>query len=206
MKRVGILIFENVDELAVAGPFKVFGLARAMSPRSIDICLVAPWGDEPVTCAHGMRMFPDYGLSEASGLDLLLLPGGRIADAVMEDAGLMAWIGKAAACCAQLPAPGSRRLSVVAATVGQGRWPGYPARAFDPQRPREYERDPIEPLMAGRWDVVTPSGLSGDIDMALWILSQLSGDPRLADQVRAKMTNLPEEIVGWRTGNVAGRA
>jgi transcriptional regulator GlxA family with amidase domain len=72
---IGILIFEEAEELDFVGPFEVFGIAAAFGER----CRTVVIGEtlEPVRCAHGLRVLPDYLMKNAPSLDLLIVPGGR---------------------------------------------------------------------------------------------------------------------------------
>ena len=80
-KRVGILIFPDVEVLDFCGPFEVFSVTRldeskrreSVSP--FEVVLVAESTD-PVKATGGLRVLPDYDLASCPPLDILVVPGG----------------------------------------------------------------------------------------------------------------------------------
>lgn len=81
LKTVGILIFDNVEVLDVAGPFEVFSITRlnekqrdkTISP--FKIFLVAE-NITSIKAIGGLRLLPDYTLDNCPDLDLFVVPGG----------------------------------------------------------------------------------------------------------------------------------
>ena len=71
---VGILLFEEAEELDWVGPFEVFGMAFKSFPERHVVTIAESM--EPVTCYNGLRVLPDYDFSSAPELDLILVPGG----------------------------------------------------------------------------------------------------------------------------------
>ena len=78
---VGILIFDQVEVLDVAGPFEVFSVARLNEEtRHIEsspfrVLLVGETPDQ-VLAVGGLRLIPDVTFEDCPELDLLLVPGG----------------------------------------------------------------------------------------------------------------------------------
>jgi len=72
MKTIGILLFDDVEELDFAGPYEVFGMAARFGAECRTL-LVAP---SQVRCRYGLRVLPDVSFSDAPPLDLLIVPGG----------------------------------------------------------------------------------------------------------------------------------
>lgn len=72
---IGILVFEEAEELDFVGPFEVFGMAAEFG----EACQTAVVGETlgAVRCAHGLRVLPDFLMENAPPLDLLIVPGGR---------------------------------------------------------------------------------------------------------------------------------
>ena len=83
--RIGIWVWNGVEELDFAGPYEVLtAWARmARDERDITVQLVAE-STEPITCSHGLRVIPDVALSDLGPVDLFLHPGGQVG-ALMED-------------------------------------------------------------------------------------------------------------------------
>jgi transcriptional regulator GlxA family with amidase domain len=82
--RVGIGVWEGVEELDLAGPYEVLTAWANESDRSISVRLVAR-STEVVRCAHGLRIVPDVSWDEVEGLDIVILPGGNSQQPVRDD-------------------------------------------------------------------------------------------------------------------------
>jgi transcriptional regulator GlxA family with amidase domain len=78
---VGILIFDDVEILDVAGPFEVFAVTRLNEKRGVKqsspfkVYLIAE-KNKQITAIGGLRLTPDVTISECPELDLLIVPGG----------------------------------------------------------------------------------------------------------------------------------
>ena len=71
---VGILLFDDVEELDFAGPWEVFGIASGL--KNLKVLTVSKDGNS-VHCRYGLRVQPDYSFMNCPKLDLLVVPGGR---------------------------------------------------------------------------------------------------------------------------------
>ena len=65
LQRIGVLVFEDVEELDFVGPMEVFGAASLMG-ASCTLHLVAPT-IYPVRCRWGMRVIPDLPIWRETG-------------------------------------------------------------------------------------------------------------------------------------------
>ena len=74
MKTIGILVFDEVEELDFVGPLEVFGMAARFG-ADCETLVIAPQPGH-VRCRHGLQVLPDCSLQEAPALDLLIVPGG----------------------------------------------------------------------------------------------------------------------------------
>lgn len=83
--KVGIWVWNGVEELDFAGPYEVLtAWARmARDEREITVQLVAE-NTEPITCSHGLRVIPDVALADLGPVDLFLHPGGQVGS-LLED-------------------------------------------------------------------------------------------------------------------------
>src|ERR1051326_2765389 len=79
--RVGILIFDQVEVLDVAGPFEVFSVTRLNEERRYQelspfrVLLVSEKITQ-VLAIGGLRFTPDVFFGNCPDLDLLIVPGG----------------------------------------------------------------------------------------------------------------------------------
>lgn len=80
-KRVGIVLFHDVEVLDFCGPFEVFVSTRLdegkrkEEPSPFDVLLVAETS-EPVVANGKMRVLPDHSFESCPRLDILCVPGG----------------------------------------------------------------------------------------------------------------------------------
>jgi transcriptional regulator GlxA family with amidase domain len=78
---VGILIFDDVEILDVAGPFEVFSVTRLNDEQRrqqsspFKVYLIAE-KNKQIIAIGGLRLTPDVTISECPELDLLIIPGG----------------------------------------------------------------------------------------------------------------------------------
>jgi putative intracellular protease/amidase len=80
---VGILIFDQVEVLDVAGPFEVLAVTRLNEERRQEelspfrVLLVSENMNQ-VSAIGGLRFTPDVTMDNCPELDLLIVPGGRL--------------------------------------------------------------------------------------------------------------------------------
>ncbi len=80
-KRVGIVVFADIEVLDFCGPFEVFSATRLNEarrrdePSPFEVLLVAE-KVAPVITAGGMKVIPDYAFGSCPKLDILVVPGG----------------------------------------------------------------------------------------------------------------------------------
>jgi transcriptional regulator GlxA family with amidase domain len=103
--NVGVLVFDGVAVLDVAGPFEVLSRARlepgVESRRSdeqalFDVFTVARDRD-PVTATGGLVLVPRHSFEDAPRVDLLIVPGGFGTRPLLQDAPTVDWIRATAA-------------------------------------------------------------------------------------------------------------
>jgi len=184
--KIGILIFDDAEELDFVGPWEVFKMAREARPEEIELVLVAE-SDRPVRCRGGMRVLADVTTSECNALDVLLVPGGQGTRNEVKNEALLAWIAQIAqkakwvtsVCTGAMlltaagPAKG-KRVTTHWGFVKNLRERGEAAEVLDNFR---YVRD---------GNVVTAAGVSAGIDMALWLVGAWYG-PEFARGVQRYM-------------------
>src|SRR5918998_3959502 len=93
----GILIFDQVEVLDVAGPFEVFAVTRLNEERRQEesspfrVLLLSEKTDQ-VSAVGGLRFIPDATIDNCPELDLLMVPGGRGTRTQVKNASLLNWI------------------------------------------------------------------------------------------------------------------
>jgi transcriptional regulator GlxA family with amidase domain len=81
---VGVLLYDQVEELDLCGPFETFSVAAALSARNsvprerpaFTVFTVAERA-ELVKTGGGLRLQPDYSFQTAPEIDIVVVPGGN---------------------------------------------------------------------------------------------------------------------------------
>ena len=71
---IGILIFDDVEELDFVGPWEVL-TPQLFIPEHNRVVTIAE-RHQAVRCAKGLRVLPDHTFEDAPRLEVLLVPGG----------------------------------------------------------------------------------------------------------------------------------
>ncbi|MET0936653.1 MAG: DJ-1/PfpI family protein [Luteibacter sp.] len=166
--RVGIVMFDGVQIIDFAGPYEVFGNA------GFGVVTVSPDG-KPVTTAMGLKVMPDAGFDTAPPFDVLLIPGGDVADA-QRDKRILDFVR-------QRSIPAKQVLSVCTGAFilgATGLLDGDKATTFTPRIDELAKTFPkIEVIRDVRWadngKLVTSAGLSSGIDAALHVVAKFRG-------------------------------
>lgn len=83
---VGILLYPGVEVLDFAGPYEVFSVAARIAPKVLKFShvpfhvITVAEARGSVNARHGLQVLPDYTLAEAPALDILIVPGGVVAE------------------------------------------------------------------------------------------------------------------------------
>lgn len=186
-RTLAILIFDEVEVLDFAGPFEVFGVARAADDPETPLFHVYTVAAEqrPIRARNGLLVMPNYRLELAPKPDIILVPGGRGVREAMLDPLLIDWV-KAQSQEAELT------LSVCTGAwmlAQAGLLKGLRATTYHTGFERLQEIEPTLTLEQGvRWvdngRVITSAGVSAGIDMSLYILSKLFGEDQAARTAR----------------------
>lgn len=188
--HIGILLFDRVEELDFAGPYEVLAKAEDLRPGDIEVRTYAL--DVREVTGNKRLSVTAHGLcADAPQLDVLLVPGGDGSRAAAEDPRLIDWVQTQALGCRWvasvctgarvLEAAGlldGKRITTYHGAIDELRRAGRAAEVMEGVR---YVRD---------GNLVTSAGVSAGIDMALWLLGQLT-TPAFARQVQATVEYFP---------------
>jgi transcriptional regulator GlxA family with amidase domain len=173
-QRIGIVLFDDAEELDFVGPWEVFTMA-ARGGRDVEVVSVAH-AERPVRCAKGMRVVPDLRLEAAGDFDVVLVPGGQGTRREVDNPVLIEWLRKTSASCTWVTSVCTGALLLCEAGLARGRrvtthW------AFVQELRKRYPdvevRERVRYVRDG--NLVTAAGVSAGIDMALWLCGQLWG-------------------------------
>src|SRR5256885_7763726 len=95
-RHVQVLIFDDVEVLDFAGPFEVFGVTGLRTgPAPFRVETVGR-SNAPIRARNGLEVRPTTSIVEATGCDVLVLPGGFGTRREMHNATLLHWIRRQA--------------------------------------------------------------------------------------------------------------
>lgn len=188
---IGILIFDDAEELDFVGPWEVFTMinevaSRDGAPKPHRVILVAE-REAPVRCAKGMRVLPDVTAANCPPLDVLLIPGGQGTRREVKNEALLAWIARTAAGCTWITSVCTGALLLTAAGAAKGKRVTTHWGFVEALRARGEAAEVLTHIRYVRdGNVVTAAGVSAGIDMALWLTGQMHS-PALARMVQRAM-------------------
>jgi Transcriptional regulator containing an amidase domain and an AraC-type DNA-binding HTH domain len=177
---LGILAFDDVEELDFVGPWEVFTMANEVAARTgiappFAVRLIAP-SLEPVRCAKGLRVLPDAAMEAVDTLDIVLIPGGQGTRREVNNASLLAWIVKIAAKARWVTSVCTGALLLAAAGPARGkRVTTHWAFAETLAGRGEVGEVLVDERYVVDGNLVTAAGVSAGIDMALWLVATLCG-------------------------------
>lgn len=194
--HVGILLFPDVEELDLVGPYQVFGAAHAAKPEAFDVFLVAADASGPVRCVNGLRVLPDYDFASAPPIDLLLIPGGVGTRKVAKDEQSVDWVRTTAASARMVASVCTGARVTLAAGLAAGKritthWTAIEEMRVDGRASEVL--DDVRYVQDGH--IVHSAGVSAGIDMSLWLLGEIV-DPAFARQIQKTIEYYPEPPYG----------
>jgi transcriptional regulator GlxA family with amidase domain len=187
---IGILVFEEAEELDFVGPYEVFGMAAEFDAPCQTVVIAESLG--AVRCAHGLRVLPNHMIENAPALDLLIVPGGRgarvharknpqILEFVRQQKGTVASV-----CTGAMVLAAAGVLNGIAATTHYAHY----------DQLREYDqvdvREGVRFVMQDR--IATSAGVTAGIDLSLAFVARFFGEA-LADRIAE---NLEWKSVAWK--------
>lgn len=176
MRRVGILLFDDVEVLDACGPFEVFSTASriASEPLFEVLCVGVDPDFTSVRARGGLTLGVHTPIDTCSDLDVLLVPGG-VTDVVEQDADVLEWLR-------------SRADTEVVASVCTGAFVLAEAGVLVGRTVTTHHEDAaalaarfpdLDVVTDRRWvggdGVWTSGGISAGIDLALELVALLVG-------------------------------
>jgi len=181
-KRVGIVVFNDIEVLDFCGPFEVFSAARIdeekrrEEPSPFEVFLVAEKA-APVTTTGGMTVVPRYSFADCPALDVLVVPGGWGTRKELSNPMMLDWLRARAAEVETLTSVCTGSMLLGFAGLLDGHHATTHWRALDwmresfPSVAVDFDKHVVED---GR--LVTSAGISAGIDMALKVVARYFGE------------------------------
>ena len=184
VKHIGILLFDGTEELDAIGPWEVLSSWTQNYPEDgYQVSCLSHTGD-PVRCAKCLVVHAHHSYADSPPLEVLIYPGGRGTRAHLDDEAQLDWVRRQRSAVPLMTSVCTGSLVYAAAGLLTGR----PATTHWGSLDVLAELDPtIDVRPDARFvddgDVITASGVSAGIDMALHLVQRLAGTQR-ARQVR----------------------
>ncbi len=176
MKKVGILLFDDIELLDFAGPYEVFAVADELHDHSLfDVFTLSENGNQ-IRTIHGLVVRPDYSTQNAPRIDILVIPGGEGTKAVIKNQALLGWIRetyeKAEITCTVCS---GARIPAALGLLDNREFTTHHAVAGDvvALAPKSIYKKGRRFVDNGR--LMTAAGISAGIDLSLYIVEQLHG-------------------------------
>ncbi|GAA2363339.1 MULTISPECIES: DJ-1/PfpI family protein [Streptomyces] len=184
VRRIGIFLFPGVEELDAIGPWEVLAWWTRNAPGDGWEVFTFSADGAPVECAKGLTVAAHHARDTMPALDVLVHPGGRGTRPLLTDQAHLEWVRGRRAAVPLMTSVCTGSLVYAAAGLLRGRpatthWGSLELLAgLDPT----VEVRP-EDRFVDDGDLITSSGVSAGIDMALHLVDRLAGTER-AREVR----------------------
>jgi len=182
IKRVGIVLFENIEVLDFCGPFEVFSVTRLNEerrqeePSPFEVLLIAE-KEGPVLTTGGIQVIPNHTFESCPKLDILVVPGGWGTRKELKNPAMLNWLRDRAAEVETLTSVCTGSMLLGFAGLLEGCHATTHWRSLDwmresfPSVTVEYDKHVVED---GR--IFTSAGISAGIDMALKVVARYCGE------------------------------
>ena len=182
VKHIGVLLFDDVEELDAVGPWEVLANWTLRFPGDGWMVACVSRDGRPVRAAKGLVLGPHHSFADVPPLDVLIHPGGQGTRPLMRDAEHLAWVREQRATVPLLASVCTGALVYAAAGVLAGR----PVTTHWESLGLLSELDPSLRLrpdarFVDDGDVITSAGVSAGIDMALHLVTRFSSANQARD-------------------------
>jgi cyclohexyl-isocyanide hydratase len=167
MVRSGLLVFPNLTQLDLTGPYEV--LARISGAETLLL-----WKSrDPVRSEHGLTILPDTTLADCPPLDLMLVPGGAGINPLLEDQDVLGFLRRAAATARYVVGICTGSLVLGAAGLLRGKRAG--THWMSREMLRAFGAEPIAERVVVDGNLFTGGGVTAGIDVALTVAAEIAG-------------------------------
>ena len=193
--RIGIVVFDDAEELDWAGPYEVLSAwAQGFPDDGVEVFTLAP-GSGPVRCAKGLVVLADYTWETAPPIDVLVYPGGQGTRRQLGDETVRHWIHRTASKAQIMTSVCTGALVFADAGLLDGKPATTHWNYLDLLASLGTD---IEIRADDRYvdtgSVITAAGVSAGIDMALYLITRLHSQER-AREVRRHIQYDPQPPV-----------
>lgn len=164
----GILVFPQVQQLDLTGPYEVFASAKGAQVHLI-------WKDmAPLKAATGLTLVPTTTFADCPPLDVLCVPGGSGVNPLLNDEAVLAFLRERAGQVRYLTSvcTGSLVLGMAGLLKGKratSHWNAHDLLA-------RFGAIPTEGRVVRDGNLITAGGVTSGIDFGLTVIAELLGE------------------------------
>ncbi len=183
MINIGILVFEEIEELDFIGPFEVLSYVNKIKSDSVNVWPIGT--DEKIIRGYnGLRFFADYTIDNCPHLDVLVVPGGQGRKNVMKNIKILDFIKSRYTELKYLSSVCTGSLIIASTGLLKYKHATTYHTAFDELSEMGVVVEKSKVVQDGK--IITGAGVSSGIDVGLYLLSKLF-DETTAHQVADKI-------------------
>lgn len=180
--QFGLLVFPNVQQLDLTGPYEVFASWPRARVRLIAKTL------EPLTASTGLVLRPDASFEDAPQLDVLCVPGGLGINALMQDEATLDFVRRQSEGARFVASVCTGALVLGAAGLLRGKqatthWASHQLLAT-------LGAKPVHARVVRDGKLVTGGGVTAGIDFALTLIAELAGR-EIAEAIQLNLEYAP---------------
>jgi cyclohexyl-isocyanide hydratase len=165
--RFGILVFPNVQQLDLTGPYEVMATVKGAEVELI-------WTDcNPVMSSTRLSLTPTATFDDCPPLDVLCIPGGGGVNALLEDKAVLDFVWERAAQARYITSVCSGALVLGAAGLLKGKRATTHWYAHDFLE--EFGAIPVDARIVEDGKLITAGGVTSGIDFGLALVARLLG-------------------------------
>jgi cyclohexyl-isocyanide hydratase len=185
--EIGFLLFPNVQQLDLTGPYEVFASLPGTRLHLVAEHLA------PVRASTGLMLAPTVTYEQCPALDVICVPGGIGVNALLTDPGALAFLREQASSARFVTSVCTGALVLGAAGLLQGRratthWAAHDLLAA-------FGAIPVDARVVRDGNLVTGGGVTAGIDFALVLAAELVG-PIAAETVGLTLEYAPAPPFG----------
>jgi transcriptional regulator GlxA family with amidase domain len=191
-KTVAFVLFEGVEELDFVGPWEVFTMAGMVAPGEVSAFTVAEKSGL-VKCAKGLQVVAEHDFESCPKADIVLVPGGNATRKEVDNEAMIAFLARMDGQAEYTTSVCTGALLLERAGVLEGLRATTHWSAIEILKKTGTETvENARFVDNGR--VITSSGVSAGIDMALHVVGKIWG-PKVAMTTQKYMEYYPEPPV-----------
>lgn len=166
--RIGFLLFPNITQLDLTGPFEVLSMLPGAQTHLV-------WKNrEPVRAGSGLILQPTHTYADCPPLDLICVPGGAGMNALLTDGETLDFIRRQAAQARYVTSVCTGALVLGAAGLLKGK------RAATHWMSMEFLKDfgaiPVDERVVVDGNIITGGGVTAGIDFGLRVVAEIAGE------------------------------